>query len=213
MSKLSSLARNIGLIRKKASSEPDYVTIGRYSYGIIAENIWQPSEDAPLVIGSYCSIADGVQFYCKSGHLHDRATTFPIHRNVLNLPAPEWSLGNRRGIHIGHDVWIGRDAAIMPGVTIGDGAVIGAHAVITKDVPPYAIAAGNPAKIVKYRFDDCIISKLKEIRWWDWDDAKIKAEADALTGPIDAFVDRHCSNRDQTRDQRAEAAIQKLSIC
>ncbi|TIP39531.1 MAG: antibiotic acetyltransferase, partial [Mesorhizobium sp.] len=86
---------------------------------------------------------------------------------------------------------IGRYAAIMPGITIGDGAVIGAHAVVARDIPPYAVAVGNPARIVRYRFDDQTISKLLAIRWWDWDLEKVKAEADALTGPIDAFIARH----------------------
>ena len=72
-------------------------------------------------------------------------------------------------VTVGNDVWIGYGATILSGVTIGDGAVIGTHAVVTKDVPPYAIVAGNPGKIVKYRFSEEIINKFLEIKWWDWD--------------------------------------------
>lgn len=190
MSRLSNWARRKGLFGLKPKT-PDFATVGRYTYGVTGESVWMASEDAPLIVGSYCSVASGVQFYCKSGHVHDCATSFPIHFCVLKQPAPAASLGKRKGIHVGHDVWIGRNAAIMPGVKIGDGAVIGAHAVVARDVPPYAVATGNPAKVVKYRFDDQVISKLLTIRWWDWDEGKIKREAEALTGPIDVFVTRH----------------------
>lgn len=163
----------------------------RYCRPLHVRRDYVASADAPLSVGSYCSIASGVQFYCKSGHVHDCATSFPIHFSVLGQPMPNASLGHRRGISVGNDVWIGRNAAIMPGVKIGDGAVIGAHAVVARDIPPYAVAVGNPARVVRYRFDDETICKLLAIRWWDWDLEKVKAEADALTGPIDDFIVRH----------------------
>lgn len=95
------------------------------------------------------------------------------------------------GINIGNDVWIGRGATVLPGVSIGHGAVVGADAVVTRDVPPYAIVAGNPARVIRFRFSEATIPRMLEIRWWDWNDEKIKMEVDALTGPIDAFVARH----------------------
>lgn len=88
-------------------------------------------------------------------------------------------------------MWIGFDAVVLPGIKIGDGAVIGANAVVTKDVPPYAIVGGVPAKLIRYRFSSETIAKMLDLRWWEWDDDKIKAEADALTGPVDDFLSRH----------------------
>ncbi|MDG4895551.1 CatB-related O-acetyltransferase [Mesorhizobium sp. WSM4976] len=190
MSKLSQWLRKNRLFGMQLKL-PDFATVGRYTYGVNTESVWMASQDAPLVVGSYCSIASGVQFYCKSGHVHDCATSFPIHFCVLKQPSPDASLGKRRGIRVGNDVWIGRNAAILPGVTISDGAVIGAHAVVTKDIPPYAVVAGNPARVVRYRFDEGTISKLMTIRWWDWDVETVKREAETLTGPIDAFIAAH----------------------
>ena len=85
----------------------------------------------------------------------------------------ELEAGSRGDMVIGNDVWIGLRVTILPGVTIGDGAIIGAHAVVSRDVRPYAIAAGNPAREVRRRFDDEAVAELLEIRWWDWDIAKI----------------------------------------
>lgn len=198
MSKISKWLRKNGVfgLRMKV---PSFTTVGPYTYGVIGDSVWMASEDAPLQVGSYCSVASGVQFYCKSGHVHDCATSFPIHFCVLGQPMPNKSLGHRRGIRVGNDVWIGRDAAIMPGVTIGDGAVIGARAVVAKDVPPYAVSVGNPARVVRYRFDDETIAKLLSIQWWAWDTDKVKLEADYLTGPIEDFVARHFQ-ADQSQD-------------
>lgn len=82
---------------------------------------------------------------------------------------------------VGNDVWIGYESVIMPGVTIGDGAVIAAKSVVTKDVPPYTIFGGNPAQVIKQRFDDDIIEKLLEIAWWNWDIKKISANLEKIT--------------------------------
>ncbi|RUX91838.1 CatB-related O-acetyltransferase [Mesorhizobium sp. M7D.F.Ca.US.004.03.1.1] len=89
---------------------------------------------------------------------------------------------------IGNDVWIGRRAIIMPGITIGDGAVVGAGSIVTKDVAPYAIVAGNPAKLIRNRFTDDQIARLLAIRWWEWSDEKIIAEQPRFFGPVDAFI-------------------------
>ncbi|TGR67576.1 CatB-related O-acetyltransferase, partial [Mesorhizobium sp. M2D.F.Ca.ET.223.01.1.1] len=95
------------------------------------------------------------------------------------------------GITVGNDVWIGNGAMILPGVEIGDGAIVGAGAVVTKSVPPYAIVGGSPARLIRYRFPEEIISKLLVIQWWRWDDDKVKKEAALLSGPIEAFVEKH----------------------
>lgn len=109
---------------------------------------------------------------------------------MLGKPNPGGH-GGKGGIKIGNDVWVGRRALILPGVTIGDGAVVAAHATVVKNVPPYAIVGGTPAEIIRYRFPNEIIAKMLAIAWWNWDDEKIRQEADALTGPIDDFVGYH----------------------
>lgn len=120
-----------------------------------------------VMVGKYCSISWNVS---ATGNMHDyrRATSHPF--TYLKSFGIVESNGQtiRQPINIGNDVWIGANACILPGVTIGDGAVIGAGSVVTKDVPPYAITVGNPGKVLKYRFEDEIISILKKSRWWDW---------------------------------------------
>lgn len=93
-------------------------------------------------------------------------------------------------VHIGHDVWLGHNVVVMGGVTIGNGAVIGSGAIVTKDIPPYAIAVGNPARVIKYRFDDKTIENLQKISWWDWDNEKIKNSLDEFH-QIDSFIEKY----------------------
>ena len=90
-------------------------------------------------------------------------------------------------VFIGHDVWVGRSAIVLPGVTVGHGAVIGAGSVVTKDVPPYAIVAGNPAKLIRFRFDQDTVGKLMLIQWWDWPDGRL-CDLGAVFNDIDKFL-------------------------
>jgi tetrahydrodipicolinate N-succinyltransferase len=110
---------------------------------------------------------------------------------MLDQRDPVPNAGRPGGITIGNDVWIGYRAIMLPGIEIGDGAVIGAGAIVTKDVPRYAVVGGSPAKLIRYRFPQDIISKLLDIQWWQWDDDKIKSEAVTLTGPIETFIAKH----------------------
>jgi len=141
--------------------------IGEFTYGNPAVHDWE--DGTRLEIGKYCSIAGQVQILLGGNHRHDWMSTFPFEAH-----GPDTSKGkNSRwakqpGVIVGNDVWIGLNVMIMSGVRIGDGAVIAAGSIVTKDVFPYAIVAGNPAKIVKYRFDFDTINKLQEMRWWDW---------------------------------------------
>ena len=146
---------------------------GTYADTNIAIHSW--GEGATLEVGSFTSIASGVQIFLGGEHRTDWVTTFPF--NVLYeegkaITGHPKSKGN---VEIGSDVWIGVEAMIMSGVNIGDGAVIGARAVVTKNVPPYSIVAGNPAVVVKKRFDDTTIQRLLDIKWWKWEDAMIKS--------------------------------------
>ena len=132
-----------------------------------------------LIIGRFCSIACGAKFLFTSGNhsMKSLATyTFPIFFDEWGLDAKNicdaWD--NKGDIVIGNDVWIGYEAVIMPGVTIGDGAIIGTRAVVTKDVPPYTVVGGVPAKPIRCRFDDAVVEKLEALCWWDWDYEKIK---------------------------------------
>lgn len=97
-----------------------------------------------------------------------------------------------RKAFIGHDTWIGHGALIKPEVTVGNGAVIGQGSVVTKDIPPFAIAVGVPAKVIGYRFGDKTIQKLEEIKWWDWSREKIKENFNDFLGDIESFVEKHC---------------------
>lgn len=149
---------------------PQHV-IGTGSYGSLEIKSW--GEGAKLTIGAYCSFADGVTVLLGGEHRSDWLTTYPF--NVLWGDC-ESNIGHpitKGDVIIGHDVWIGTDALILSGVTIGTGAIIGARAVVTKDVPPYAIVAGNPSRVIRRRFDDETIAKLLQIAWWGWSPGKI----------------------------------------
>ena len=138
--------------------------------------------DDRLEIGKFCSIAHGASFVLNGGnHFSDRLSTFPfpIFGEAFGAPDPgPWP--NKGGITIGHDVWIGWDATILPGVTIGSGAIIATKAVVASNVPHYAIVAGNPAKIVKYRLPESDIPKMLDLAWWDWPVEQIAKASNAL---------------------------------
>ena len=142
-----------------------------YAYSFISVNIAK--------VGRYCSIAEGTQF----GHVEHPTNWLTTSSCAYILGEAFWPTRpesgfvpqllpdeqKRRPINIGNDVWIGHHAYVRSGTTLGDGCIVGAHAVVTKDVPPYAIVVGNPARIVKYRFDEVTIQRLLKLRWWDYD--------------------------------------------
>lgn len=146
-----------------------------------------------LIIGKFCSIACGAKFLFNSAN-HSLASLstypFPIFYEEwgLNIQDVAAAWDNKGDIVIGNDVWIGYEAVVLAGVTIGDGAVIGARAVVTKDVPPYAVVGGVPARLIRRRFPDDTISALLALRWWDWPADKIKPRLSALqAGQIEEF--------------------------
>ena len=141
-----------------------------------------------LVIGRFVAIAQGAQFIMNgANHPMDGLSTYPF---AMFGFAPGPQHGTHRGdMVIGNDVWIGREAVILPGVRIGDGAVVGARAVVARDVPPYGIAVGNTARIAKYRFDSATIERLLAIRWWDWPAEIIARHVDLVRGrDVDALA-------------------------
>ncbi len=144
-----------------------------------------PINGDKLVIGKFCSIACGAKFlFTSANHKMSSLSTypFPIFYEEWGLDAKDirnaWD--NKGDIVIGNDVWIGYEAVIMSGVTIGDGAIIGTRAVVTKDVPPYTIVGGVPAKPIRKRFDDATIERLVKLRWWDWEHDKIAQSIAAI---------------------------------
>ena len=132
-----------------------------------------------LLIGKFCSIACGAKFLFNSAnHALGSLSTypFPIFYDEWGLDgnnvADAWD--NKGDITLGNDVWIGYEAVILAGVTIGDGAIIGARAVVTRDVPPYAIVGGVPARLIRRRFDEATIESLLALQWWDWEPERIR---------------------------------------
>lgn len=125
-----------------------------------------------LIIGKFCAIAKGVEFVMNgANHRMDCVTTYPFY-----VMGGDWGLGIapikeelplKGDTVVGNDVWIGQNVTVMPGVHIGDGAIIGANSVVASDIPPYAIAVGNPCRVVRKRFDDELIKLLLQLRWWD----------------------------------------------
>lgn len=138
-----------------------------------------------LLIGKFCSIACGAKFLFNSAnHALGSLSTypFPIFYDEWGLEgknvADAWD--NKGDIALGNDVWIGYEAVILAGVTIGDGAIIGSRAVVTRDVPPYAIVGGVPARLIRRRFDDATIEALLDLRWWNWEPERIRQALPAL---------------------------------
>ncbi len=142
-----------------------------------------------LRVGNYSSLGSTLMLGGK--HPTDRVTTYP-HRIWMGMEgAGEDGFPEPTGDTIvGSDVWLCYEALVMSGVTIGDGAIVAAGAVVTKDVPPYAIVGGNPARVIRYRFNEAQIAALLEIRWWDWPEEEIRDAVPLLAAPdIDAFIE------------------------
>lgn len=155
------------------------VKLGRYSY------VGSGTDITCTSIGNFCSIAGG----CQIGggeHPMDTVSTSPAFlrgRNILRKNFSDMPYEEAKPVTIGNDVWIGANAYIRGGVTIGTGAVIGAHAVVTKDVAPYQIVAGCPAKPLRKRFDDKTVERLLELEWWNWSDEKLQAMGVCFDSP------------------------------
>jgi len=174
----------------------DHYLIGDFTYGVPNIMHWKEwGEDAKLIIGKYCSIARNVTIILGGNHRIDWVTTYPFKAfnhsfgNTIEIKDYHISKGD---VVIGNDVWIGHGATILSGVKIGNGAVIAAQAVVSKDVPPYSIVAGNPARIVKKRFEESVIDELGKIAWWDWSIEKINKEMKYLCSEdIYDFINRN----------------------
>ncbi|MFA6320556.1 MAG: CatB-related O-acetyltransferase [Candidatus Omnitrophota bacterium] len=169
----------------------DNVKVGRWTYVGDRSRAILLTSDRRVEIGKFCSIAEDVLIFAGGEHGHRvKVSTYPFKAKLMGAnPNPD-DISNGPVI-IGNDVWIGSRAIILSGVTISNGAVIGAGAVVRCDVPPYAIVAGVPGKIVGYRFSEDIIEKLLAIAWWEWSDDEIAKKIDVFYGTVQNFVDKY----------------------
>jgi virginiamycin A acetyltransferase len=155
----------------------------------LAPYLFPLSKDS-LIIGKFVQIAHGVRFITSSAnHKMSGFSTYPFNTFMMtpqttsdDIVAMFEDSQNRGDTIVGNDVWIGMDTTILAGVKIGDGAIIGAKSVVTKDVEPYTVVGGNPAKVIKKRFDDSVIKALLDIQWWNWSIEKIEENIDIITG-------------------------------
>jgi virginiamycin A acetyltransferase len=163
------------IIRQFLKLEPDKpkfknFKIGTGSYHSKINTFFEPE----IEIGNYTSIASNLSLHGQSEHKFIKnkklVSTYPFGKNGDRDEAQATSKGK---IKIGHDVWIGRDVTILSGVTIGNGTIIGANSVVAKNILAFAIVVGNPAKVIKYRYNKTIITKLLKIKWWNWPKSKI----------------------------------------
>ena len=173
-------AKNINNNKKVSIGDFTYISESNFKNNILGCYDWIQDK---LIIGKYCQIGKDVKFLLNGvNHEMDCISTYPFYIfEDWNQPRPENDAFKLKGdIIIGNDVWIGQGSSILPGVKIGNGAIIGYNSVVSKDIPSYAIAAGNPCKVIKYRFDKQTIKELEELRWWDLPIDKVKLIANNL---------------------------------
>jgi acetyltransferase-like isoleucine patch superfamily enzyme len=165
----------------------DRYRVGEHTYGKPRVLSW--GEGTTLTIGRYCSISTSVTIFLGSEHRTDWISTYPFPYFWEEAKSISGHPSTKGDVVIGNDVWIGYGATILSGVTIGDGAAIGACSLVVKDIPSYAIVAGNPAQIIKYRFDEATIKKLGQIKWWDWPEQKVRENIRLIcSGCVEEFV-------------------------
>lgn len=159
------------------------------------------SDEYKVNVGKYCSIGRDCNFFLHANHRSDWITTSsqllgPVTPEIAKLHMQMGHPSCKGDINIGNDVWIGAKSTIMSGVKIGHGAIIAAGALVTKDVEPYSVVGGNPAKHLKYRFEEQQIKDLLDIAWWDWDEGKIKEEAMILwSQDLNYFIQKHKNDK------------------
>ena len=190
------------------------VTMGAKSY-LVSGTLDAGSHDCHILVGSYTAIARRVSFMIGMNHDHHALTSYPIHmiegrEETAGLINPAAEGINRHQLRIGSDVWIGSEAILMGGVHIGSGAVVGAGAVVAKDVPPYAVVVGNPARIIKYRFDTETITRLLRIKWWNWLQEEIERYIPMFNTDMAAFLERFDSGVQEVAADETAATIRDL---
>lgn len=186
-----SLLHRLRLVRGPemlAERWPQY-EIGQDSYGDLA--ITDFGEGTRFSMGAYCSVAKGCRVLLGGGHRLDWVTTYPFSVHEAELMHVAGHPVSRGDVKIGNDVWLASNVTILSGVTIGDGAVVMAGAIVSRDVEPYSIVGGIPARETGKRFDDATIKRLLAVRWWDWDKARIVAAGEfLLSDDIERFLEK-----------------------
>jgi virginiamycin A acetyltransferase len=181
------------------------IIVGDYTYYDDQDNVYNFEKnvlylfdfvDEKLIIGKFCQIATGVRFIMNGGnHAMDGASTYPFQVFRKSWEKAPMNPINKGNTVIGNDVWIGNSVTIMQGIKIGHGAIIGTNALVTKDVEPYTVVGGNPAKVIRKRFDDETIAFLLELAWWDWPIDIISEHVVAITtGDFDVLRAIHHSS-------------------
>jgi acetyltransferase-like isoleucine patch superfamily enzyme len=184
----------------RAPDLPRGVVVGRHTYGYDEETFVIFTEGARIEVGAFCSIAPEVRILAGGEHVMTRISTFPFNARFFDRGKRNAPDAVRQGTTaIGNDVWIGLGATILAGVSVGDGAVIGARAVVSKSVPPYAVVVGNPGRILRYRFEPEIRDRLLALRWWEWEDSEIRAARRYFTGEVGTFLEEMERRRGATR--------------
>ena len=176
------------------------MTIGAMSYtgqlNIYDFSTTRPYGSAPgfIQIKRFSSIADQVTLQIFGDHDYSKVTMNPLMPIIGDYKKENEALTKQESIVIGNDCWVGNNVKVLSNIEIGDGAVIGANAVVSKNIPPYAIAVGNPIKIIKYRFSEEVIKELLKINWWNWDNKKIIEQSKLLlNNDIRKFIDIHAA--------------------
>jgi len=184
----------LNLLRTRKTARCN-ISVGRHT--LYPAYIISAEPNDRVVIGNYCSISYGVVIIANHGHNMTtgygdyRVSTFALAGIAKTGFKPSYWLPEKRNfVVIGSDVLVGTYAIILPGVTVGHGAIIGAGSVVTRDIPPYAVAAGVPARILRYRYSKEQIEKLLQIAWWNWDEQKISDNMDYFYGKVDDFIDK-----------------------
>jgi len=165
-------------IQSAIPTEDEVLEVGAYTYGRENLKILFRDSGQKVKFGKFCSIAKDVTIFLGGGHRHDWVTTYPFGHVELDAFGPEQIDGHpssKGSVIIGNDVWIGQGVTIMPGINIGDGAVIAANSHVVNDIPPYSIVGGNPARLIRLRFDGDTIARLLAIQWWNFPTSEIRS--------------------------------------
>lgn len=169
---------------------PPGVCVGRHTYGHDERTFQVFTAGAQARVGAYCSIAPEVRILAGSEHVMTRVTTFPLNALLFDPAGGNAPDAIDKGItEIGHDVWIGLGATVLSGVKVGHGAVVGARTVVSRWVPPYAVVVGNPARIIRYRFEPELRRRLLALGWWGWEDEDVIALRSSFSADVETFLE------------------------
>jgi len=164
------------------------IRIGEGTYGDPRISTWRNTDK--VVIGRYCSIGRSVRILAGGEHPIGSVSTYPLRTMLVHRRRRNVDVASKGPVVIGSDVWIGDEAMILSGVSIGNGAVVAARSLVTSDVPPFTVVGGQPARVLKQRFSPEQVARLQEVAWWEWPRDRILDNIDLFDLPVDAFLGR-----------------------